>query len=152
MLLSTGGQNSLNIRISGSRGNPASRGYAARPGGRGAPGGARTPNLLIRSQLLYPIELRALNLKLIRELTLNSAKGRWPVGRWPRGEYALRSRLMPVGYSAIGPWRWLIGPAIGAYLFDRNGPPHTRMGVAVIGKRAGSTELTRECRTRSEER
>ncbi len=25
-----------------------------------APGGARTPNLLIRSQMLYPIELRAL--------------------------------------------------------------------------------------------
>ena len=28
----------------------------------GAPGETRTPNLLIRSQMLYPIELRALNI------------------------------------------------------------------------------------------
>jgi hypothetical protein len=28
-----------------------------------APGGTRTPNLLIRSQMLYPIELRALGLQ-----------------------------------------------------------------------------------------
>ncbi len=28
-------------------------------GENGAPGGIRTPNLLIRSQVLYPVELRA---------------------------------------------------------------------------------------------
>ncbi len=31
----------------------------ARNPNRGAPGGTRTPNLLVRSQPLYPIELRA---------------------------------------------------------------------------------------------
>ena len=29
----------------------------------GVPGESRTPNLLIRSQMLYPIELRALTIK-----------------------------------------------------------------------------------------
>ena len=31
----------------------------------GVPGESRTPNLLIRSQMLYPIELRALNDNII---------------------------------------------------------------------------------------
>ena len=33
---------------------------ASELGGQGALGGTRTPNLLIRSQMLFPIELRAL--------------------------------------------------------------------------------------------
>jgi hypothetical protein len=33
----------------------------------GVPGGIRTPNLLIRSQKLYPVELQALLREVIRE-------------------------------------------------------------------------------------
>ena len=41
----------------------------------GAPGESRTPNLLIRSQMLYPIELRALNLKkLYKEVSKKKFK------------------------------------------------------------------------------
>ena len=35
----------------------------------GTPGGSRTPNLLIRSQALYPIELRVQNQRLIKYLS-----------------------------------------------------------------------------------
>ena len=34
----------------------------------GAPAGIRTPNLLIRSQMLYPVELRAQNLLFLPEI------------------------------------------------------------------------------------
>ena len=34
----------------------------------GVPGETRTPNLLIRSQTLYPIELRALNIYELQQL------------------------------------------------------------------------------------
>ena len=36
--------------------------------GNGAPGGIRIPSLLIRSQMLYPVELRAQSLKKTRKL------------------------------------------------------------------------------------
>jgi hypothetical protein len=34
----------------------------------GAPGGIRTPDLLVRSQTLYPAELRAHSLKILAQL------------------------------------------------------------------------------------
>ncbi len=40
---------------------PAQRGKTHRGGKSGAAVGSRTPNLLIRSQMLYPIELRLRN-------------------------------------------------------------------------------------------
>ena len=44
----------------------------------GALGGTRTPNLLIRSQMLYPIEPRALNL-ICKNLTLAKVNGNNPL-------------------------------------------------------------------------
>ena len=43
------------------RANRAAPRPADQPSNYGAPGETRTPNLLIRSQMLYPIELRALS-------------------------------------------------------------------------------------------
>src|SRR4051812_47933446 len=39
-----------------------------------APGESRTPNLLIRSQMLYPVELRALNDSLFRQASRPSGQ------------------------------------------------------------------------------
>ena len=39
-----------------------------------APGGTRTPNLLIRSQMLYPIELRAPTPRLLVDAHLQTAR------------------------------------------------------------------------------
>jgi hypothetical protein len=48
----------------------------------GVPGGIRTPNLLIRSQKLYPVELQALGSK---SQNPNTKRGHFEFGAWNLG-------------------------------------------------------------------
>src|SRR5699024_2917676 len=54
----------------------------------GAPERSRTPNLLISSQTLYPIELRALNNKMVRPRGLEPPRG--------HPHYALNLARLPI--------------------------------------------------------
>ena len=62
--------------------------------GSGAPVGIRTPNLLIRSQMLYPVELRAPGRG--RKLTKALAKRKQPGRLSIRGKTKLAAAAKPV--------------------------------------------------------
>src|SRR5688572_8165933 len=57
--------------------------------GRSAAVGSRTPNLLIRSQMLYPIELRLRESRTVNPVTSLASNGKLEFLRWRfRGRYS----------------------------------------------------------------